>query len=304
MSRVFSSRWRSAGVRLIAAGLVGAGAILSGTGSAAADSGPADLVVAPGGTVEPPIDCRPDAAHPNPVIVLPGGDGTTAQAAAQWEPMLSALRDEGRCALLFQAGVIDGHRWSGDMPTSARQVADFVAKVRAETGADRVDIVAHSVGGFVTNYFLKVLGGAADVRRVVLIAPETRGVDGTGALARYGLVDLPMTPVEFLQRVPSLRIMLAGVMPSNAGALQILPGSQVYGAVMDGPIAQPGVDYSVIATKYDRLATPPGTSSFIPEPGVTNVFYEDLFPDGPVVDHSTIRSDPDTVRWVAGRLSS
>ncbi|WP_405137413.1 hypothetical protein [Nocardia sp. NBC_01388] len=57
-------------------------------------------------------------------------------------------------------------------------------------------------------------------------------------------------------------------------------------------------------TKNDQVATPAGTCSFITEPGVTNDFYEDLFPDSPAVDHSTLRSSPQTANWVVDQLYS
>jgi len=56
--------------------------------------------------------------------------------------------------------------------------------------------------------------------------------------------------------------------------------------------AQPGVHYSVMATKNDQVATHAGACSFIAEPGVLNVFYEDIFPAGPTVNRSSLRPSP------------
>ncbi|GGK58201.1 esterase/lipase family protein [Nocardia camponoti] len=289
-------RFITAIVGVVAALTMSVAPALADTGSAA--------TVPPGAPVAEPINCRPDASHPNPVIVLPGGDGLVADTESQWDTMLSTLRGAGFCAVTFQGGVVDGRRWGGDMPTSARQLGDYVAEVKAATGAAKVDIVAHSAGGFVTNYYAKVLGGGANLRSVVLLAPETRGVDGTGFLEQSGVTGMSVTPVDLLRQVPGLRASLSTAMPKMASMLQVLPGSPAYHAVMDGPLAIEGVRYAVLATRNDRVATPAGASSFILEPGVTNVFYEDEFPAAAPVDHSTLRSSPLTAAWVVSQLVS
>jgi pimeloyl-ACP methyl ester carboxylesterase len=261
-------------------------------------------VIPPGTMIEPALDCTPSPQRPRPVIVLPGADGTTDQTAAQWSPMLTALRADGACVLLFQGGIIKGRRWAGDVPSEARQVADFVAKVRAHTGAGTVDIVAHSAGSFVANYFLKVLGGASSVRDVVLLAPESRGCDGAGLLSQYGITDPPLTPVQAAKAAPYLVSLLMIMFPGLAPAMQMSPTSPAYQAVFGSPVAQPGVRYSVLATRRDHIATPTVTCSLIGEPGVVNVVYEDQFPSAPAVDHSSLRSSPATTNWVVQQLHS
>ncbi|MGW6377539.1 esterase/lipase family protein [Rhodococcus sp. NPDC055112] len=282
--------------------LAGVLAISAVPASAAPDSGSAAPALPAGTVVEPAIDCRPSSARPRPVLILPGADGTIADTASQWEVVVSTLRHQGACALVFQGGVVDGRRWAGDMTGAARQLADFVARVKDTTGAPQVDIVAHSAGSVVANYFVKVLGGAQDVHDMVLLTPEARGCDGAGFLAQYGIKDLPVTPVQVLEALPFLAPALAALVPGMASALQLTPVSEVYRTLMDGPIAQPGVSYSVMATKNDQVATPPGTCSFITEPGVTNVFFEDAFPGSPAVDHSSLRSSPDTAGWIVDQL--
>ncbi|MEV5648194.1 hypothetical protein AB0L57_08080 [Nocardia sp. NPDC052254] len=237
------------------------------------------------------------------MIVLPGGDGTVAQTSAQWAPMLAALHDAGYCALVFQGGVVSEKRWAGDIPASAQQVADFIAKVRQRTGVEQVDILAHSASTVVSNYFIKVLHGAPEISHAVFLAPEARGCDGVGFLAAYGIHNPPITPVEILQAAPFLATMLTAASPDLASAMQMTPQSQVYHAVFDGPITQPGVRYSVIASRHDEVATPPTTCSVISEPGVTMDFYDDLFPGAPPVGHSELRSSANTTGWVVDQLA-
>ncbi|UZG55429.1 esterase/lipase family protein [Rhodococcus opacus] len=186
-----------------------------GAAQAAPSTGSVDPVVLPAGeVVTPPIDCSPTAAHPRPVIVLPGADGITSDTADQWSTVTSALRESGTCTLVFQGGVVDGRRWAGDIPDEAAQLAEFVTSVKDATGADTVDLVAHSAGTVVSNYYLKVLGGAQDVMHAVFLAPEGRDCDGAGFLTTYGIHNPPVTPLQALQALPFLSPLLGHASPS------------------------------------------------------------------------------------------
>ena len=67
-----------------------------------------------------------------------------------------------------------------------------------------------------------------------------------------------------------------------------------------GPIAQPGVKYTVIASQFDALVTPHETS-FIREPGVKNEFVQDSCPLDPV-GHVGLAFDPSVAQLVANAL--
>lgn len=58
---------------------------------------------------------------------------------------------------------------------SAAHLARFVDDVRAREGAEKVDIIAHSLGGVVARHYVEHLDGASKVRRVVTIATPYRG---------------------------------------------------------------------------------------------------------------------------------
>ncbi|WP_372346777.1 esterase/lipase family protein [Streptomyces sp. KL116D] len=47
----------------------------------------------------------------------------------------------------------------GNNITNAQGLASYVNTVKARTGASKVAIVNHSMGGLVSQYYLKVLGG-------------------------------------------------------------------------------------------------------------------------------------------------
>jgi triacylglycerol lipase len=57
----------------------------------------------------------------------------------------------------------------------ATLIAAKVQAIRTQTGADKVDIVAHSMGAFGVRYFLKNLGGAAVVEDFVSLAGPNHG---------------------------------------------------------------------------------------------------------------------------------
>lgn len=59
--------------------------------------------------------------------------------------------------------------------TIANQVRDAVASLRASTGAARVDIVTHSMGGLSSRYYLKNLGGTGVVDDWVSLGGPNHG---------------------------------------------------------------------------------------------------------------------------------
>jgi pimeloyl-ACP methyl ester carboxylesterase len=71
--------------------------------------------------------------------------------------------------------------WFGSIPSNAERLARFVDDVCRETGASRVDLVAHSLGGLVALEFAHRAGGAR-VRRVVTVASPHGGVAWRGPI--------------------------------------------------------------------------------------------------------------------------
>lgn len=71
--------------------------------------------------------------------------------------------------------------WSYDWTKSnvaiAQDVANEVAALRARTGAAKVDLVTHSMGGLNTRWYLKFLGGTANVDDWVSIGGPNHGTN-------------------------------------------------------------------------------------------------------------------------------
>jgi len=71
--------------------------------------------------------------------------------------------------------------WFATVDGNARRLARFCERVREETGAAQVDLVAHSLGGLVAMEYLHE-GGAAGVRRLVTLASPHAGVTWEGPI--------------------------------------------------------------------------------------------------------------------------
>ncbi|MFB7273777.1 esterase/lipase family protein [Streptomyces sp. NPDC056244] len=205
--------------------------------------------------------CKPSAAHPRPVVLV---HGTFANAIDNWLGLAPYLVDRGYCVFSLDHGQLPGvplFYGLGPIDASAGQLAAYVDKVLAATGAAEVDIVGHSQGGMMPRHYLKFLGGAAKVNALVGIAPSNHGTTllGLTGLLRYfpGIEDL------LTEKTPALADQVAGspfLTRLNAG------GDTV-----------PGVRYTVIATRYDEVVTPYRTQ-FLSGPDVRNVLLQDLCP--------------------------
>lgn len=269
----------------------------AGTGSAGASS---SQQPAPADAGTSAADCQVSAAHPFPVIVLHGLSGSSDQFA----PLRAALRNAGHCPLQLMHGNTKGTAGTGSISHSVRQLAGYVNEVKAKTGASKVNIVAHSSGALVAYYYAKLARGAVNVHKIVGLAPASHGTDAAalaGQLGSSGMsAGLSGGPAGVARAVPVIRPAIALTM--TPGYADILAGSPVVGAVEQGGITQAGVGYSVLASKADTVVTPAGPASFIAEPGVENVFYEDLFPAGPRAGHPSLPMIPGVITWVVQRL--
>jgi triacylglycerol lipase len=63
----------------------------------------------------------------------------------------------------------------GDNREHAAELSRAAAELRARTGAPRIDVVAHSMGGLAVRHFLHFMNGQSLVRRVVFTGTPHRG---------------------------------------------------------------------------------------------------------------------------------
>lgn len=75
--------------------------------------------------------------------------------------------------------------YNQDLERSAAQLKTYVDNVRAQTGASKVDIVNHSMGGLVTRWYMQKLGGSGFVSHVASLAGANHGTTYATACVIY-----------------------------------------------------------------------------------------------------------------------
>jgi triacylglycerol esterase/lipase EstA (alpha/beta hydrolase family) len=203
--------------------------------------------------------CKPTAAHPRPVVLV---HGTFADMSNSWQAISPLLKNNGWCVFALNYGSYAGSGaigvyGTGEIRNSAQELNAFVDKVRAATGAPEVDLVGHSQGGMMPRWYLKFLGGAAEVNTLVGLSPSNHGttVAGIGLLARF---------------FPGGSQFTGALCPACE---EQIVGSQFLAELNSGGDTVPGVEYTVIQTRYDQVVTP-YTSAFLSGPNVKNILLQ------------------------------
>lgn len=229
------------------------------------------------------FSCRPSAAHPFPVVLIPG---TFSVMEDDFGALAPILANDGYCVFSLNYGGTRGAlvQAIGPAATSANQVAAFVQRVVQATGVSRVDLVGHSQGGLLGEYYLKVLGGAKNVHSFVGLSPTTHGttLDGLASLAAF-----------FPGANQFLGALCQACVDQEAGSAFLAP-------LDSGPIAQAGVGYTVVETTNETVVTPVG-SSFIQESGVHDLFVQSRCAND-IVDHADLPYDRVTIQDVLNAL--
>ncbi|EYT78872.1 esterase/lipase family protein [Streptomyces sp. PsTaAH-124] len=229
----------------------------------------------------------PDPRRPCPVVLV---HGTLGDRQYVWREAAPALKAAGHRVFRLNYGelpTLPRLYGLGDIRLSARELAAFVDRVLADTGADKVDLVGHSQGGMIPHYYLKFLGGADKVRRVVGIAPSSHGVtvEGLTALVRQAIGVRDIVEEELLFRV-------------SPAFVQLLHDSEFVRELTSTGDTVPGVRYTVIWSTRDEVVQPPTSQRLTPsEPGheVTNLCLQELSPDSRTT-HMAMPYDPVVLR--------
>jgi triacylglycerol esterase/lipase EstA (alpha/beta hydrolase family) len=238
--------------------------MLLGGDTARAQSLPAPGTPPPGAN-DP--GCRPTAAHPDPVVLVHGSFG---DMTGSWNLISPMLRGLGYCVFALDYG----HRGTDPVERSAAELGAFVDHVLGATGASHVLVVGHSQGGMMPRFWMRFLGGAARVRGVVGLAPSNHGTTIAAAPAAAG--------------------------GGCASCAEQQAGSAFLTRLNAGGDTLPGINYTVIQTRYDEVVTP-YTSAFLSGPRVTNVTLQDRCPPD-LIEHVGIIYDPVTLQWVVDAL--
>ena len=175
------------------------------------------------------LEIDPDTLTPLPSDLVAGGIARSAGGVDFYGRILSTLEDiAGYKSAVPGTPAVHGEKrvyvfsydWRQDNVATVRELDKFIAKVREDYGEPdlEVDIVAHSMGGMITRYFVRygtmdVLDdnefpvnqyGAERIRRVILLGtPSLGSVGALRTLIQGYKVGLGVIPPEVVATFPS-----------------------------------------------------------------------------------------------------
>jgi len=250
----------------------------------------ADPDRSPAGTND--FTCKPSAAHPYPVVLI---HGTAANAYVNWSGLAPVLKNAGYCVFALNYGESKPHallKATGPIPASAKQLAAYVDRVLAATGASKVDLVGHSQGGgLMPQWYLRFDGGAAKVHHLVGLSPSSHGTTASGTAH---LVDAVTDVLGHAGKPLGL--------DSPAFKDQTI-GSPVLQQLYAKGDTEPGVTYTDIVTKTDLIVTPYTNQFLKAGPGATvhNILLQDVCPLD-LTGHGGLAYDPNVYQLVLNAL--
>jgi triacylglycerol lipase len=131
-----------------------------------------------------------------PVVFVHGYTGS----ASNWTTAMSVFRAAGYASSELYAYEYNSY---GDNRTNASGLASFVNQVRSRTGAAKVDIVNHSMGGLVSLWYLKQLGGTQYVNHLASIAGANHGTTFASACLAFVTCQQMMPGSSFVNTLSS-----------------------------------------------------------------------------------------------------
>lgn len=168
-------------------------------------------------------------------------------------------------------GVVDGVSFgvrtalTRGVRAAAAELGEHVQRLRERTGADRVHVVGHSLGGLIARYYVQRLGGDEAVHTLV-----TLGAPHGGTAAAY----LLPTPL----------------------ARQLQPGSDLLAELAE-PAPSCRTRFLVVWSRMDQLVVPQRNARLEhPDLRVDTLRLPD-------VGHLSLSAHPAAVRWVAASLT-
>ncbi|MFF4244199.1 esterase/lipase family protein [Streptomyces sp. NPDC001822] len=160
-----------------------AGAVQSRTAAATSAPRAADAAVQPLSTS-------------TPVVFVHGYTGS----ASNWVTAMGVFQLNGWSSSRLFAYEYNSY---GNNITNAQGLASFVNNVKSRTGASKVAIVNHSMGGLVSQYYLKVLGGNSSVSHLASIAGANHGTTFASACLIYTTCQQMYPGSSFISQISS-----------------------------------------------------------------------------------------------------
>jgi triacylglycerol esterase/lipase EstA (alpha/beta hydrolase family) len=242
------------------------------------------------------FSCRPSPEHPEPVVLV---HGLLANQTVNHNVLSPLIANDGHCVFsltygtkpevttpIYQPGGLK------KMDDSAAALGVFIDKVLAATGASKVNIVGHSEGSLMPNWYVKYLGGSAKVNRYVGLTTLWDGtqVGGFALVASLG-EQLGLGPESY-----------AAIDAFCESCGQFLHGSPFMDEMREGGVAHPDVTYTNIVTMLDQLVIPYTSGLMAPGPNVTNHVVQQHCPTD-LSDHLTVAFDPVSAILILNALS-
>ena len=191
----------------------------------------------------------PPLAQPRTVLLITG-----VTIPAEWfDPIVARLERDGFRPVVYEPPDL----LSGDLFENSRLLGDVVARVRAETGEEKIDILAECTGGLIARHYIQSLGGDRYVSRMVTFISPQNGLPAAKIAAEYA--DWPALD-------------------------DLTPGSEFLNAVNNAPLPN-NVPITSIYTCTDEYIQPYKTSII---PGAKNIGLCDKF-----VGHYQFFYDPE-----------
>ncbi|MEM6996886.1 MAG: hypothetical protein AAF721_40665 [Myxococcota bacterium] len=185
------------------------------------------------------LEAGPGALDDPRVVLLITG----VTIPAKWfEPMEARLVRDGFVPVVYEPPEL----LSGDLFENSVALGEVIEQVKADYGAEKIDILAECTGGLIARHYVQSLGGAPNVSRLVTFISPQQGVDKA-----------PWA--ESIVGWPALA--------------DLTPGSDFLRAVNDAPLPQ-DVPITSIYTCTDEYIQPYETSII---PGATNIGLCDGF---------------------------
>jgi triacylglycerol lipase len=263
---------------------------------AGAENGP-DVPPPGASTIQDP--CKPSTEHPYPVILV---HGLAADENDNWQTISPFLADNGYCVFALTYGnyasdprPFDQFGGLTDMTASAQVLAGFVQQVLSTTGARKVDVVGHSEGGTMPDWYIKFDDGYKYVAHFVALSGVLHGTTFWGASSVYAYGKIyPEYESQFNAFVDRYCASCEEFLTGSAWMSQLDSTSARNSAPTcsaDGADVE-GVSYMSLATDNDELVRPP-TSDFLASScgNVDNILVQEQCPTDQA-DHLSIAADP------------
>jgi triacylglycerol lipase len=153
-------------VTVLALAAFAAALLVSPSGAGAAKPVKTTTTTAPSTTT---TTAPPTTGH-DPILFVHGWNSS----GSTWTTMISRFKADGYTDAELNNW---SYNYSQSNKTTAAEIATKVDQILAATGASKVDLISHSMGGMSTRWYVKFLGGDAKVDEWVSLGGPNHGTD-------------------------------------------------------------------------------------------------------------------------------